>query len=67
MYECEGVWPTEVHALGLPGLDDVQLGCVPELLGAFLRHALAPEALPLEGAVCVRVRAQRAGREESSC
>ena len=58
---------TQVHALGLARLDDLQLGGVLKLFGAFLRHALAPEALPLEGAVCVRVRAQRAGREESSC
>jgi hypothetical protein len=63
VYECEGVWPTEVHALGLPGLDDVQLGCVSELLGAFLRHALPTEALPLEASILFP-RAQRAGQTD---
>lgn len=44
---------TEVHALGLARLDDLQLRGVAKLFGALLRHALAAETFSLEGGVCV--------------
>lgn len=56
---------THIHALGLAGPDDIQLGSIFILFGAFFWHTLATKALPLECTIRVSVWTERAaGHEE---
>lgn len=61
VYFCACVKHTQIHALGLARLDDLQLSGIFILFGAFFRHALTGEALPLERTVRVGVWTERAG------